>query len=188
MILGKDREKHPPQPRPRKRGSGAEPEAVATALASAAAKRRKASAPRNWRAAAKADELQQTACTCLRCADNGWHAPFGAPLPSLLPGANLKELCSCRGGWQNSGAERVAGMILYVVIARSQRVRPEVAGPMTSSATKQSMARAAQLDCFASLAMTRARQTPREDFVCPPPRSETERGRGTMRSMVEGAR
>ena len=56
---GPRRAKHPPQPRPRKRGSGAEPEAVATALASAVAKRRKASAPRNWRAAAKADELRR---------------------------------------------------------------------------------------------------------------------------------
>jgi len=52
-----------------------------------------------------------------------------------------------------------------LVTARSQRVRPEVAGPMTGSATKQSGGamracfvdlrnETAQLDCFASLAMT----------------------------------
>jgi hypothetical protein len=39
------------------------------------------------------------------------------------------------------------------VIARSQRVQPEVAGPMTGSATKQS-SRARRLDCLAALAMT----------------------------------
>jgi hypothetical protein len=36
-----------------------------------------------------------------------------------------------------------------LVIARSQRVRPEVAGPMTSSATKQSSFPRKPLDCFA---------------------------------------
>src|SRR5512142_880383 len=41
-----------------------------------------------------------------------------------------------------------------LVIARSQRVRPE-AGPTTGSATKQSSSFLAALDCFASLAMTR---------------------------------
>ena len=35
------------------------------------------------------------------------------------------------------------------VIARSQRVRPEVAGPMTGSAMKQSRSCAPELDCFA---------------------------------------
>ena len=61
---------------------------------------------------------------------------------------------------QNSGADRVARMKFYFVIARSQRVRPEVAGPMTGSATKQSRALwLKRLDCFASLAMTKARHT-----------------------------
>jgi len=40
-----------------------------------------------------------------------------------------------------------------VVIARSQRARAKSRGPMTGSATKQS--RAAELDCFATLAMTK---------------------------------
>jgi hypothetical protein len=41
-----------------------------------------------------------------------------------------------------------------VVIARSQRARAKSRGPMTGSATKQS--RAAELDCFATLAMTKS--------------------------------
>jgi hypothetical protein len=41
------------------------------------------------------------------------------------------------------------------VIARSQRVRPEVAGPMTGSATKQSRTLISELDCFASLRCAR---------------------------------
>jgi len=43
--------------------------------------------------------------------------------------------------------------MIFPVIA-SQRVRPEVAGPMTDSA-KQSRGRRKELDCFASLAMTK---------------------------------
>ena len=74
------RAKHPPQPRPRKRGSGAEPMLVATGLASAAAKRRKAGAPRLARCR-DSRRVAHTAYTCRRCADNGWHAPFGAPPP-----------------------------------------------------------------------------------------------------------
>jgi hypothetical protein len=38
---------------------------------------------------------------------------------------------------------------IRAVIARSQRVRPEVAGPMTGSATKQSIFPRKPLDCFA---------------------------------------
>ncbi len=43
-------------------------------------------------------------------------------------------------------------LIQSIVIARSQRVRPEVAGPMTSSATKQS--RTAPPHWIVSFAMT----------------------------------
>jgi hypothetical protein len=52
-------------------------------------------------------------------------------------------------------------------------VRPEVAGPMTSSATKQSSVVAGELDCFASLAMTGAalryctRKSRKNDFFSP---------------------
>jgi hypothetical protein len=56
---------------------------------------------------------------------------------------------------------REFGRAFTFVIARSQRVRPEVAGPMTGSATKQSST-AFTLDCFASLAMT-ARQEKAKD-------------------------
>jgi hypothetical protein len=44
----------------------------------------------DWRAAAKADELRRLR-TCLRCADNGWHAPFGAPPPFFAGGEPLRS-------------------------------------------------------------------------------------------------
>ena len=68
------------------------------------------------------------------------------------------------GGGSNASHPRAS----CLVIARSQRVRPEVAGPMTGSATKQSRAEppdsdeltlgTAALDCFAALAMTKKRK------------------------------
>jgi hypothetical protein len=65
--------KTPAQPRPRKRGSGAEPDVVATALASAAVERRKASAPRIWRASAPVS------------ADNGWMRLSALRFPRAFP-------------------------------------------------------------------------------------------------------
>jgi hypothetical protein len=66
---------------------------------------------------------------------------------------------------QSRSRDALASEFCARVIARSQRVRPEVAGPMTGSATKQSSGamtasfvvqrnETAALDCFASLAMT----------------------------------
>jgi hypothetical protein len=65
--------KTPAQPRPRKRGSGAEPDVVATALASAAVERRKASAPRIWRASTPGS------------ADNGWMRLSALRFPRAFP-------------------------------------------------------------------------------------------------------
>jgi hypothetical protein len=88
-----------------------------------------------------------------------------------------------RSTWQVT-PPRIRVRVLHV-IARSQRVRPEVAAPMTGSATKPIQCRAAdifaddarytELDCFASLAMTKRDHneqkgsgTPTSAFVQPP--------------------
>jgi hypothetical protein len=70
---------------------------------------------------------------------------FQAALVSLLEAAQAKYSVRER---QSGNVFRAAfasrpkrdevGSIQYLVIARSQRVRPEVAGPMTGSATEQS--------------------------------------------------
>ena len=81
------RAKHPPKPSPRKQGSGAEPRGEQP-VASPAVERRKASAPRKERAAARqmvcADRVGPSA---LR---GHWlDAPFGAPLPPLFAGSGF---------------------------------------------------------------------------------------------------
>jgi hypothetical protein len=77
--------------------------------------RRKACVPRKRARGRVADEMRDYRAS-LSAIRGYWldNAPFGAPLPLLLPGANLKELASFLGlVWANLGRIGVARMILF---------------------------------------------------------------------------
>ena len=114
-----------------------------------------------WRAAAP--EVSAGGERLLVLRGNGWHAPFGASPPFL-----------CRGR-----------IYLWCVVVGRVRARRRAARtvPLARHCERQRSnpdGLRGKLDCFvaALLAMTNA---------YPPPRSEAERGRGTTRSVVEGA-
>ena len=59
-----------------------------------------------------ADEWRKFAHTCLRRRGHGWHAPFGAPLPSLIAGS--KSFLACVVVGKARAHERAARTILFV--------------------------------------------------------------------------
>ena len=134
-------------------------------------KRRKAGAPR-YGAQPRSRWVAQTAYTRLRYISkrqrllmlrgNGWHAPFGASPPS----------------W--GGDDFLNGVVVGKARALSRRensVDLRVIASV-SEAIQMACTRIRIASSLSLLAMT---------GPYPPPRSETKRGRGTMRSMVEGA-
>ena len=80
-------------------------------------------------------QVAQTACTCLRQRGHGWHAPFGAPLPSILPEANFFPSWWCaKLGRASASRERFFTSSLR---APAKRSRAACAG---------------DLDCFVAVA------------------------------------
>ena len=136
-----------------------------------------------------ADEWRKFAHTCLRRRGHGWHAPFGAPLPSLMTGSEsfLASSWLAKLGRMRASRERfclsACGLILSP-LPHPGEVASEASGTGRVAAVPSQAAAPPHPDLLPA-AGRRSANAPRSDFVYPP---RAQRGGGGPRdSVVEGA-